>query len=111
MVATIFFTMVIMIPLYGLLILTYYYPEESMLFGKRWMYKAEPDISSSAIRYTKFAVMTAKIGLPIVVLSLILEIYVLRIVLVLLPLVLIIGAMKILQTIKINKLNGELELI
>lgn len=95
MVTTIFFTVVIMIPLYGLLIWTYYNPEESMLFGKRWMYKEEPELSSSAIRYTKFATMTAMIGLPIVVISFIFEIFVLRLVLVLIPLVIILGAIKI----------------
>jgi hypothetical protein len=95
MVTTIFFTVVIMIPLYGLLIWIYYYPEESMLFGNRWMYKEEPEISSTAIRYTKFASMTAMIGLPIVVISYIFEIFVLRLVLVLIPFVIILGAIKI----------------
>ncbi|MHC0036650.1 hypothetical protein [Pseudoneobacillus sp. C159] len=95
MFTTIFFTLVIMIPIYCLLIWTYYYPEESMLLGKRWMYKEEPEISSSAIRYTKFASITAMIGLPVVVLSLILEIYVLRLVWVVFPLVIVLGAIKI----------------
>jgi hypothetical protein len=95
MVTTIFFTVVIMIPLYGLLIWTYYYPEESMLVGKRWMYKEEPEISNKAIRYTKFTSMTAMIGLPIVVISYIFEIFVLRLVLVLIPFVIILGAIKI----------------
>jgi uncharacterized membrane protein len=84
-----------MIPLYGLLIWTYFSPEESMLLGKRWMYKEEPEISSAAIRYTKFASMTAMIGLPIVVISFIFEIFVLRLVLVLIPSVIILGAIKI----------------
>jgi hypothetical protein len=95
MVTTIFFTVVIMIPIYGLLIWTYFCPEESILFGNRWMYKEEPEISSTAIRYTKFASITAMVGLPIVILSLILEIYVLRLVLVVFPLVFIFGAIKI----------------
>jgi hypothetical protein len=95
MFVTIFFILVIMIPIYGLLIWTYYNPEESMLFGNRWMYKEEPEISITAIRYTKFATMTAMIGLPIVIISLILEIYILRLVLVLLPLVIVFGAIKI----------------
>jgi hypothetical protein len=95
MVTTIFFTVVIMIPIYGLLIWAYFCPEESILFGNRWMYKEEPEISSTAIRYTKFASITAMVGLPIVILSLILEIYVLRLVLVVFPLVFIFRAIKI----------------
>jgi hypothetical protein len=92
---TIFFTVVIMIPIYGLLIWTYLDPEESMLFGKRWMYKEEPEMSSTAIRYTKFAAITAMVGLPFILISLLSEIHVLRLVLVIFPLVFIIGALKI----------------
>lgn len=88
-------TVIFMIPLYGLLIWTYYCPEESILFGRRWMYKEEPEISKAAIRYTKFASITAMVGLPIVLISFILEIYVLRLVLVVFPLVFILGALKI----------------
>jgi hypothetical protein len=95
MVTTIFFTVVIMIPIYGFLIWTYYYPEESMFFGKRWMYKEEPELSSTAIRYTKFAAITTMVGLPFVLLCLLLDIYVFRLVLVIFPLVFIIGAIKI----------------
>jgi hypothetical protein len=95
MFATIFFSVIILIPIYGVLTWTYFYPEESILFGKRWMYKEEPEISITAIRYTKFATMTAMIGLPIVIVSLILEIYILRLVLVFFPLVIFIGAIKI----------------
>jgi hypothetical protein len=84
-----------MIPIYGLLIWTYYDPEESMLFGKRWMYKEEPEMSSAAIRYTKFAAITAMVGLPFVLISLLLEIYLLRLVLIIFPLVFVFGALKI----------------
>jgi hypothetical protein len=84
-----------MLPIYGLLIWTYYDPEESMLFGKRWMYKEEPEMSSAAIRYTKFAAITAMVGLPFVLISLLLEIYLFRLVLVIFPLVFVFGALKI----------------
>ncbi|MDT8861158.1 hypothetical protein N0O92_13025 [Alkalihalobacillus sp. MEB130] len=50
-----FLTIFFMIPIYGLLIWTYFYPEESMLLGQRWMYKEEPEFSEMAIGYTKFA--------------------------------------------------------
>ncbi|WP_010676629.1 hypothetical protein [Bacillus timonensis] len=45
---------IFMIPVYAVLIWTYFNPEESMLFGERWMYKEEPEFSDDAIRYTKF---------------------------------------------------------
>jgi hypothetical protein len=59
------------------------------------MYKEEPEISSAAIRYTKFVSMTTMIGLPILVLSLLLEVYILRLVWVLFPIVIIFGAIRI----------------
>jgi hypothetical protein len=95
MVTTIFFTIIIMIPIYGSLIWAYFCPEETLLFGNRWMYKEEPEISNTYIRYIKFASMTAMIGLPIIILSLILEIFVLRLVWVVFPIVFIFGALKI----------------
>lgn len=45
---------IFMIPIYAVLIWTYFYPEESMLLGQRWMYKEEPEFTDDAIRYTKF---------------------------------------------------------
>lgn len=57
---------VFMIPMYGLLIWTYFCPEESLLWGKRWMYKEEPEISEGAIRYTKIASLTAIVVLTII---------------------------------------------
>ncbi|WNF35011.1 hypothetical protein RJD24_11020 [Bacillaceae bacterium IKA-2] len=48
-------TIIFLIPIYGLSILIYFYPEESMLFGQRWMYKEEPEFSEVAIGYTKLA--------------------------------------------------------
>lgn len=92
---TIFFTVILMIPIYGLLIWTYHYPEESILFGIRWMYKEEPEISSKAIRYTRFIAITSMVTIPFAVVSIILEIYVLRLVLVVIPVVMIFGGLKI----------------
>ena len=95
MAATIFFTVVLLVPIYGLLIWTYYEPEESILFGSRWMYKEEPEISNKAIRYTRFIAVASMIAIPFVTVSLILEIYVLRLVLVIIPIVFIFGGLKI----------------
>ncbi|WP_068983813.1 MULTISPECIES: hypothetical protein [Lysinibacillus] len=86
---------ILMMPIYGLVIWSYFYPEESLLFGKRWMYKEEPQLSNEIIRYTKFASMVVMIGLPIVVISFIFDIYFLRFTLVVIPLVVAFGALKI----------------
>ena len=56
---------ILTIPLYGVLIWSYFYPEESLLVGKRWMYKEEPEISDGAIRYIKIASVTSIIGLTL----------------------------------------------
>ncbi|HIW32983.1 MAG TPA: hypothetical protein IAA29_09380 [Candidatus Paenibacillus intestinavium] len=57
---------VFIIPLYGILIWTYFCPEESLLWGKRWMYKEEPELSEGAIRYTKVSSLIAIVVLTIV---------------------------------------------
>lgn len=49
----IYLAIVFMLPLYGVLIWTYFCPEDSLLWGKRWMYKEEPELTEGAIRYTK----------------------------------------------------------
>ncbi|WP_254178472.1 hypothetical protein [Cytobacillus oceanisediminis] len=46
---------ILVIPIYGVLIWSYFDPEENLLRGKRWMYKEEPEISEGAIRYTKMS--------------------------------------------------------
>ncbi|OBW57024.1 hypothetical protein A9986_09770 [Solibacillus silvestris] len=43
----------LIIIIYGLLIWIYFNPEESLLWGKRGMYKEEPQLTESAIRNTK----------------------------------------------------------
>ena len=62
----IFITFILMIPVYGLLIWAYLFPEESLLWGKRWMYKEEPELSEGAIRYTKVASMSSIVLLTII---------------------------------------------
>lgn len=59
------------------------------------MYKEEPGLSDGVIRYTKFASMVVMIGLPLVVISFVFDIYFLRLTLVLIPLAVIYGALKI----------------
>ncbi|MED3553669.1 hypothetical protein [Cytobacillus praedii] len=86
---------IFMIPLYGIMLWTYYFPEDSILAGKRRMYTEEPEISKAAIRYTKFAAMTTMVGLPVVLISFILKIYVLRLSIIIFFLMFILGAIKI----------------
>ncbi|WP_246054450.1 hypothetical protein [Paenibacillus anaericanus] len=61
-----FMIFVFMTPLLGVLIWTYFCPEESLLWGKRWMYKEEPELSEGAIRYTKIASLIAIVVLTII---------------------------------------------
>jgi hypothetical protein len=103
-ISTIIIIVILMIPLYGALIWTYLYPEESILFGKRWMYQEEPELSEKVIRYVKFTSMVTMIGLPIVLISIILsiylDIYILGLVPVIFILVLVIGAFILLTSEK-----------
>lgn len=61
----------VIIIIYGILIWTYFNPEESLLWGKRGMYKEEPQLTESAIRNTK-----VKALISIIVLTLIIIIYI-----------------------------------
>jgi len=81
-----------MIPLYGFLIWTYNCPEDSILFGRRWMYKEEPEFSPNLIRYTKFASISAMVGSPIVLIIMFLKPFVFGLALIVFILVFLIGA-------------------
>ena len=50
-----FIMIIFLMPVYGLLIWGYINPEESHLFGRRWMYEEEPELSEEAITSTKKA--------------------------------------------------------
>ncbi|MCA1035665.1 hypothetical protein [Bacillus infantis] len=86
---------VFMIPVYALLLWTYFNAEESMLWGKRWMYSEEPEVSEAAIRYTKFASVFMMIALPVFILLMTLDIGPFRLGVVILPVVFVIGALRI----------------
>ena len=43
----------IMLPVYGIFIWSYFYPEESLLWGNRWMYKEEPEPTEEVIKFIK----------------------------------------------------------
>ncbi|MBU8729634.1 hypothetical protein KM915_06140 [Cytobacillus oceanisediminis] len=48
---------ILFIPVFWVQIWSYFDPEESLLWGKWWMYKEEPEKSEGAIRYTKMMCM------------------------------------------------------
>ena|SRR5690554_728612 len=54
-----------MIILYGVFIWSYFFPEESMLFGRRWTYDEEPTYSETAIRLSKFTSLNGILFLTI----------------------------------------------
>lgn len=56
---------VVLIPLYVVLIWSYLNPQESVLWGKRWMYNEEPEVSKEAIRYIKTVSLCSLIGLTV----------------------------------------------
>lgn len=62
----IYLAIVFAIPLYGLFIWTYFCPEDSLLWGKRWMYKEEPELTEGAIRYTKVVSMISIVVMTII---------------------------------------------
>ncbi|HWL23783.1 MAG TPA: hypothetical protein VNR38_08540 [Ureibacillus sp.] len=86
---------IFMMPIYGLLIWTYMEPEESLLTGRRWMYKGDPEPSPKAIRYTKFTSMTAMIGIPFIIIGLFSKNIVLSFLPLIIILVYVLGALRI----------------
>ncbi|MDO7906827.1 hypothetical protein Q5741_10360 [Paenibacillus sp. JX-17] len=46
-------TFLVFIPFAGILLYMYFYPAESMMWGKRGMFASEPELSDEAIRRTK----------------------------------------------------------
>ena len=50
---------------YGVTIWTYLYPKESLLLGRRGIYKEEPEITESAIKNTKMKAIITIIVYPI----------------------------------------------
>lgn len=43
----------LLIPLFAVLLWSYFYQKDSILWGKKWLYKEEREIPYSAIRYMK----------------------------------------------------------
>lgn len=78
-----FFAFIFLVPIYALLIWTYFHPAESMLFGKRWMYQEEPEFSESAIGYLRFVSVIAMFFVTIGFVSYAFESYAIRLVFIL----------------------------
>jgi uncharacterized BrkB/YihY/UPF0761 family membrane protein len=60
------FSLFVLIPLYGVLLWIYFCPEESALWGRRWMYKEEPEVTEGAIRYAKIASVISMVVLTLI---------------------------------------------
>jgi len=93
MVAEIILAVILMIPLYALFIWTYNCPEDSFLFGKRWQYQEDPEISPNLVRYLKFASIVAMIGTPIIVFSIFLKQSIFGLALLTFIIVIVVGAL------------------
>ena len=61
--------------LYGIIIWTYFNPKESLLWGRRWIYKEEPEITESAINNIKAKALFTIIVFPIIFIFLLIFIY------------------------------------
>lgn len=60
------FGVILIIPIYAILIWSYFNPKESLLWGRRWIYQDEPDLSDCAIRYIKVASLVSIFLLTII---------------------------------------------
>lgn len=63
-----FLFIVFLIPVYGLLIWSFVYPEDSHLFGKRWMYEEDPELNEMAIAIHKKVSLIALIVITLMLL-------------------------------------------
>lgn len=88
-------TFILLIPVYGFFLWSYFCPEESILFGRRWLYKEEPEISNEAIRFMKFASMVSMIWIPVILIGELLNLFIVRYSLVVVPVVFFIGWIRI----------------
>ncbi|KQL40243.1 hypothetical protein AN960_07150 [Bacillus sp. FJAT-25509] len=48
-----FVCFILLIPVYAILLWSFFDTRESILWGRRWMYKEEPELSDGYILYTK----------------------------------------------------------
>lgn len=60
------FYFIIFIPVYLILIWQVYNPEDAVLWGKRWMYKEQPEVSEEAIKYVKVMSIIALVVLTLI---------------------------------------------
>ncbi|MDQ0252684.1 hypothetical protein J2S74_000056 [Evansella vedderi] len=58
---------ILMIPVYWALIYAYLFPEESILWGQRWKYDDEPEVSDLAITVTKTGSLIGIIVLSVII--------------------------------------------
>ena len=59
-------SILLLLILYGIIIWTYFYPKESLLWGRRGIYKEEPEITESAINNIKAKALITIILYPII---------------------------------------------
>lgn len=73
-------TLFSLIPLYGVLLFGYFYPEESFFFGRRWQFKEEPQMSEAGIKYLKYVSEIGILFLTMMIVILFSENYIIRII-------------------------------
>ena len=63
-------SILLFIPLYVIMIWQFFNPKDSILWGRRWMYKEEPDITEKAIKHAKVTSVFGIVFLTIVLIIL-----------------------------------------
>ncbi|KAB3531875.1 hypothetical protein F8154_12440 [Alkaliphilus pronyensis] len=71
--ADVFLLVVFGVPVYGLLIWSYFEPEESYLLSRRWMFEEEPQLSQEAISFQKKSSLVAIIVLTLFIIITVLK--------------------------------------
>ncbi|RJS64170.1 hypothetical protein CJ485_05265 [Priestia filamentosa] len=64
--AGVILSFIFFIPVYVVLIWSYFDPEESLLLGRRWVYQEDPEPSPAALRYIKVMSLIGIVGLTCV---------------------------------------------
>lgn len=58
---------ILLIPLFAVLLWSYFYQKDSILWGKKWLYKEEREIPYGAIRYMKVTSLISVIVLTLII--------------------------------------------
>ncbi|WP_342471500.1 hypothetical protein MHH70_10880 [Metasolibacillus sp. FSL H7-0170] len=70
---TIILCFILFIPIYFILFRQYKNPKDSVLWGRKWMYKEQNEVSEAAVRYSKVVALFGMIFITVLFLFLFLS--------------------------------------